>query len=158
ADIWHRWNWMAGHDASLADRAALVRQTAGAFRHAFWLRLHVRRVEMITQDLRYGWRQMVRRRGTTAVAVLALGIGIGANVMMYSWLDARLRRLVSGVADPSRIVVLNGTARGRTDLNTSYPDFLDLRQRRPSTIDDLIVFELLPMHMRVDGGDPQRVF
>src|SRR5215510_8837397 len=75
ADIWHQWHWIARREASLADRASLARRTAGAFRHAFWLRLHVRRVEMITQDLRYGWRQMMRRPSTTAVAVLTLGIG-----------------------------------------------------------------------------------
>jgi hypothetical protein len=49
--------------------AMLVRRTAGALHHAFWLRLHVRHLEMITHDLRYGWRMMLRKPGFTAAAV-----------------------------------------------------------------------------------------
>jgi putative ABC transport system permease protein len=81
-------------------RAGLIARVAGAFRHAFWLRLHVRRIEMITQDIRYGWRLMLRKPAFTLVAVLTLGLGIGANVSMYSWVDVRLRHMLDGVEDP----------------------------------------------------------
>jgi macrolide transport system ATP-binding/permease protein len=157
ADILHEWQWLSRSDASLLGRATLVRRAAGALRHAFWLRRHVRRLEMITHDLRYGWRQMLRRPGVTLAAVLTLGLGIGANVMMYSWLDGRLRRLVPGAIDPDRLVAMNGVWRARNTLNTSYQDFLDFRERRPSTIEDLIVYTLVPLNMRI-GGDPMRVF
>src|SRR5689334_3108738 len=86
ADIWHEWQWVTTHRRGVTARAGLARRAAGAFRHAFLLRMHVRRVEMITHDLRYGWRQMLRRPGFTAIAVLTLGLGIGANVTMFSWL------------------------------------------------------------------------
>ena len=112
---------------------------------------------MITQDMRYGWRQMMRRPGLTAIAVLTLGLGIGANVMMYSWLDGRLRHLVPGVVDSGRVVALNGASRTRADLSTSYPDFVDFRSRRVASVEDLIAYSFVPMNMRTDG-DPQRVF
>src|SRR5262245_34603707 len=92
ADLWHEWDWVARQHGGVAGRASVFRRAAGAFRHAFLLRLHVRRIEMITHDLRYGWRQMLRRPAFTLVAVVALGLGVGANVTMYSWMDVTLRR------------------------------------------------------------------
>src|ERR1700686_1827747 len=87
ADILHEWQWLERHSRGTADRAGLFVRAAGALRDAFWLRLHGRRLEMITQDLRYGWRLMVRKPGLTAVAVLTLGLGIGANATSYSWIE-----------------------------------------------------------------------
>jgi predicted permease len=158
ADVAHEWQWMERQDRGLAARAGLVARLAGAFRHAFWLRLHVRRIEMITQDLRYGWRLMVRKPAFTLVAVLTLGLGIGANVSMYSWLDGRLRHLLDGVERADRIVALNTTLNGRTDVPISHPTFVDLRDRRPGSVEELIAYTLAPMHMRVGSGEPQRVF
>jgi putative ABC transport system permease protein len=157
ADILHEWRWLSQQERGVAERATLVRRTAGALRHALWLRGHVRRLEMITHDLRYGWRQMVRRPGITIAGIVTLGLGIGANVTMYSWLDGRLRGLVPGVADSNRLVAMNGVSGTRNALSMSYQDFLDFRERRPASIDDLIVYTLAPMNLRTDG-DPMRVF
>ena len=157
ADILHEWRWLSGRRAGLAARATLVRRATGALRHAFWLRLHVRRLEMLTQDLRYGWRTMTRQPGFTAVAVLTLGLGIGANVTIFSWIDSSLRRQMRGVVDANRFVALNGTTRTRSDLTFSYPDVVDYRARRPDSVDDLIAFTFWPMTLRT-SGDPQRIF
>jgi hypothetical protein len=51
---------------TVTGRAALIRRTAGAVRHAFWLRGHLRGIEMVSQDLRYGWRSLVRKPGFDA--------------------------------------------------------------------------------------------
>ena len=112
---------------------------------------------MITQDIRYGWRLMVRKPAFTAVAVLTLGLGIGANVTMFSWVQSTLQRQIHGVPDGDRLVAMNGTTRTRSDLSLSYPDFVDYRQRRPESVEDLIAYTLAPMNLRT-GGDPQRVF
>jgi macrolide transport system ATP-binding/permease protein len=157
ADLVHEWRWRTEHPRGVGDRASLFPRAAGALRHAFWLRLHVRSLEMITQDLRYGWRLMVRKPAFTAVAVLTLGLGIGANVTMFSWVDSSLRRQMRGIPEPGRFVALNGTTRTRNDLVLSYPDFLDYRSRVPDSIDDIIAFSFAPMNMRT-AGDPQRVF
>ena len=113
---------------------------------------------MITQDIRYGWRLMVRKPAFTIVAVLTLGLGIGANVSMFSWVDGRMRHLLGGVERQDRLVALNGTTRTRQELSLSYPDFEDYRRRRPASVEDLIVYTMLPMNLRVDNGEPQRVF
>src|SRR3989442_13718220 len=70
ADIWHEWQWQARHAHGVADRAGLVRRAAGALRHAFWLRSHVRSLEMITHDLRYGWGLMRSNPGFKVTAVV----------------------------------------------------------------------------------------
>jgi len=156
-DLMHEWQRRTAHPRGLGDRASLLPHAAGALRHAFWLRMHVRRLEMITQDLRYGWRLMVRKPAFTAIAVLTLGLGIGANVTMFSWIDASLRRQMRGVAYPERFVALNGTTRTRADLGFSYPDFVDYRAQKPDSVDDLVAFSFAPMNLRTDG-DPQRAF
>ena len=158
ADVVHEWQWMERQDRGVAARLGLVVRVTGALRHALWLRMHVRRIEMITQDLRYGWRLMLQKPAFTLVAVLTLGLGIGANVSMYSWLDTRLRHLLDGVENADRIVALNTTYAGRADRNISYPTFADLRDRRPESVEDLIAYTLAPLNMRAGNGDPERVF
>src|SRR5258706_15558700 len=96
ADVAHEWRWIERRESGIAARAGLVARVAGALRHAFWLRMHVRRIEMITQDIRYGWRLMARKPAFALVAVLTLCLGIGANVSMYHYGDRRLRLLISG--------------------------------------------------------------
>src|SRR5262247_3675103 len=129
ADIWHESRWIERGPGGVARTATLVSRTAGALRHAWWLRLHVRSLEMITHDLRYGWRMMLRQPGFTAAAVLTLGLGIGANVTMFSWVDTTLRRHMNGVADANRFVALNNTTATRSDISLSYLDFVDYRHQ-----------------------------
>jgi predicted permease len=156
-DLWHEWHWLAARGVSTRDRARFACRAAGAIYHALWLRLHVRRIEMLTQDIRYGWRQMLRRPAMTIIAVLTLALGIGANVTMFSWVQIALQRQLRGVPDASRYVAINTTTRSRTDLSLSYPQFVDLRAARPDSVEDLIAFTLAPMNLRI-GSDPERVF
>lgn len=134
-----------------------VQYGTGALRHAFWLRGHIRRMEMISHDLRYGWRLMVRRPAFTAVAILTLGLGIGANVTIYSWIDGLLLHPFTHVAQPDRLVALNGTTKSRRDLSTSYPDFVDMRRWRPGSVDDLIAYRITALNVRTTG-DPERAW
>src|SRR6266516_6636627 len=62
ADVAHEWRWIERREGGIAARAGLVARVAGALRHAFWLRMHVRRIEMLTQDIRYGWRSWCASR------------------------------------------------------------------------------------------------
>jgi putative ABC transport system permease protein len=91
------------------------------------------------QDFRYAVRQLRKNPGFTAVAVLTLALGLGANTAIFSVIDAVLLRPLPFHA-PSRLVVVKPTEPGRRDdIGVSYPTFLDWRARN-HVFDGLSVF------------------
>ncbi len=111
---------------------------------------------MISHDLRYGWRLMLRRPGFTAISILMLGLGIGTSVTIFSWLQTALQP-IPGVSDRDRLVMLYGTTPTRDDLSTSYPNLVDYRERRPASIEDLAGQAIAPINLTIDGA-PRRIY
>jgi predicted permease len=71
-------------------------------------------LDRLRQDLHYAFRTLGRNRGFTAVAILTLALGIGANTAIFSLLNAvELRRLP--VRDPQQLVMLEWTANKKAD-------------------------------------------
>ena len=60
----------------------------------------------LVQDIRYGLRMMLANKAFSALAVLSLALGIGANTTIYSFMESILLRSLP-VADPESLVVLN---------------------------------------------------
>ena len=103
-----RADWRQEWEAELGCREALLAEwdrldsrhklnllwrSTSAFWDALWLQPHRWEDEMF-QDLRFGIRMLLKNKGFTAVAVLSLGLGIGANTAIFQLLDAvRLRTL-----------------------------------------------------------------
>src|SRR5262245_8851920 len=88
----------------LTSRLELTRRSVGAFWDALWLQ-QLRLEEDMFQDLRYGLRMSLRQPGFTAVAVLSLALGIGANTAIFSLLDALLLKSLP-VREPGQLLLL----------------------------------------------------
>ncbi len=74
------------------------------------------------QDIRYAFRQFSKSPGFTAVVVLSLALGIGANTTVLCWLQKFVLRSLPGVSEPSRLVVIVSNTGGG---NASLPDLRD---------------------------------
>ena len=79
------------------------------------------------RDLRYGLRTLARNPGFAAVAVLTIGIGIGASTTIFSWMRSMLLNPLPGATQPERVVAIENTAPDGEPLTTSYLDFRDFR-------------------------------
>ena len=92
-------------------------------------------LERLWQDVRYGWRLLAANPGFTIVAVLSLAIGIGANCAIFSFADALVLRPLP-VPRPGEVFTVGWStpveAFGASSINSSYPDYVDIRDRSRS--------------------------
>jgi predicted permease len=75
-------------------------------------------LESIAQDIRFGVRTLCKNPGFTAVAVLTLALGIGANTAIFSLIDALLLRSLP-VRDPQELVLLKWSAHQTPNFHAS---------------------------------------
>ena len=80
------------------------------------------------QDIRYAVRMMGKNLGVTAIVVVVLALGIGANAAIFSVVNAALLRPLPYV-DPDELVRLTEDSPNVPQMSISYPNFLDWREQ-----------------------------
>ncbi|MEK6323147.1 MAG: ABC transporter permease [Acidobacteriota bacterium] len=108
----------------------------------------------LLQDLRYGLRLLRKSPGFTAVAVLSLALGIGANTALFSLINTILLRPLP-VADPSQVVSVSLVTRPGSGLGLfSYPNYQDFRDKN-DVLTGLAAHRFAPMNLRPGGNSEQ---
>src|SRR5438874_6999385 len=111
----------------------------------------------LLHDIRHGVRMLLKHKGFSAVAIIALGLGIGANTAIFSLVNGILLRPLP-FPNAEQIVYFEGRNPSQeiTDSNISYPDFLDWSQQG-----DLFAvtaaFYTSNSNLAADGAEPERV-
>src|SRR5687767_2937848 len=111
----------------------------------------------LLQDIRYGFRMLFKHKGFTAVAVIALGLGIGANTAIFSLVNGVLLRPLP-FPDAGRIIYFEGKnpGQGITDSNISFLDFTDWSQQK-GLFASTAAFWTGNANLGADGAEPERV-
>jgi predicted permease len=106
-------------------------------------------LETLLQDVKFGARTLSKNPGFTLVAVLTLALGIGANTSIFSFVNAVLLRPLP-VAEPGRLVYVFGGTRTAPYNVSSYPDYVDYRDRN-EVFSDLIAYS--PISLSLNSND-----
>ncbi|MFY9609332.1 MAG: ABC transporter permease [Blastocatellia bacterium] len=106
------------------------------------------------QDVRYGIRMLLKHRSFTAVAVLTLGLGIGANTAIFSVVNAVLLRPLA-FRQPDQLLWIWSVRTDRDKAFFSVPDFIDYRERN-QTLDQISAMAYWGANL-TGGGEPERL-
>jgi putative ABC transport system permease protein len=112
----------------------------------------------LLQDIRYGFRMLLKHKSFTAVAVIALGLGIGANTAIFSLVNGVLLRPLP-FPDAERIISIEGknpAAAGITESNISFLDFTDWSQQT-DLFASTAAYWTGTANFGADGAEPERV-
>jgi predicted permease len=129
-------------------------------------------METLWQDLRYGLRRLLKTPGFTAIAVISLALGIGANTALFSVVDAMLLKMLP-VKEPERLALFESLApkgfgpgdyassyNGVSEIDKStgrlamtsfpYQSFQRLREQR-SVLSDVFAFGDVSLNVNTGG-------
>ncbi|MEY2576462.1 MAG: hypothetical protein QOF80_1949, partial [Verrucomicrobiota bacterium] len=115
-------------------------------------------MDTLLQDIRFGARMLLKHKAFTALAVIALALGIGANTAIFSLVNGVLLRPLP-LPDAERIISIEGknpAATGITESNISYLDFTDWSQQT-DLFASTAAYWTGTANFGADGAEPERV-
>src|SRR5262245_60129574 len=113
-------------------------------------------METLLQDIRFGFRQLMKRPGFAALAIISMALGIGANTSIFSLVDTALLRPLA-VKAPSQLVELYSTVHNGAEWSLqSYPNYKDYRDRN-TVFSGVFVYRVTVSSLTVNNSS-QRVW
>jgi putative ABC transport system permease protein len=122
--------WRERPHRSWRDSARVVRRAAGSVPDAWFLFRQQWSLDMLLHDVRYAVRLMAQRPGFTAVVVLTLALGIGANTAVFTAINAVLLRPLP-FGEPERLMAVweNDRVNGKPRYNVAPANFKDWQEQ-----------------------------
>ncbi len=113
-------------------------------------------MEKLLQDIRFGFRQLMKQPGFAVLAITSMALGIGANTSIFSLVDTALLRPLA-VKEPSRLMELYGTINNGAEWSLqSYPNYKDYRDRN-TVFSGLFIYRVVVSGLTVNNTS-QRVW
>jgi predicted permease len=100
--------------------------------------------------IRHAFRAIGRMPGLAAVVILSLGVGIGVNTAVFSWIESMMLKPIPGVDDSGSFYHVDAKSDTGTYPGSSWAEYLDLKPRLQS-IDELVVFRMVPFNVGESG-------
>jgi predicted permease len=141
-----------------ARRRALIRLGgAEQTRQAHRERRTVPWLESLLRDFAYAFRTLSKNRGTTVIAILSIGLGIGANATIFSMVSRFVLR-PAPMSDPTTLLAVHTTFKQDPCCNQfPYPVYADLLDQAKSFSGVAAYNELIPASIS-GSGEPERVW
>ena len=111
-------------------------------------------METLWQDVRFGVRMLLKKPVFTAIAVLALALGAGANTAIFSVVNGVLLRPLP-YKDPDKLVRLGEWSKQVPQMSISYPNFIDWRER--NRVFDGLAATQFDSYNLTGGDEPERL-
>ena len=129
----------------LFGNVASVQERARDARGGIWL-------EHLQRDLRFGWRMMVKAPLLSAVIVLSLGVGLGANAVVFAWMQGIVFRPLPGVPSAGRLLLVEPRNEAGSYPGASWPEYRDLAEKL-TAFQQLAAFRMLPLNLGAAGRE-----
>jgi len=107
-------------------------------------------IEAAARDLRHACRSIARMPAVALVIVVSLGAGIGANTVVFSWIQAVVLQPIPGVVDASGFHLIEPKAGNGLYPGMSWLEYRDLRDRLRS-VRDVIAYRMMPLYVGKPG-------
>ena len=102
----------------------------------------------LLQTLAYSVRRLVKTPGLTLIIALSIGLGIGANTTVFTWMESLVLNPYPLVRDSDKLMAVNvRTGDGKDNLPLSYPTYVDWREQSKS-FNGLVAHALVRLNLK----------
>ena len=102
------------------------------------------------RDLRHASRMILRMPALAAVVIGSLGVGIGANTIVFSWIQSVVLNPIAGARQASGFHLVEAKTDAGMYVGSSWLEYRDLRERLRA-VDGLIAFHMIPLYVGERG-------